>query len=217
MKTFINNLPANLQIENNLFLKGHELVGGGDEAGRGPVAGPVVAAIVVIKPGIFIPGVDDSKLLSAQKRKLLFKEIINVAEDWSVAVVEPELIDRFNIYQATRFALKAALLHLNVKPSALILDALKIDGFSGEQIALAKADHLSFTVACASIIAKVVRDRIMEQYDKIYPGYDFKKNKGYLTAQHRRAIKKLGPTPIHRKSFEPIKSFYSQMQLFDEE
>ena len=214
MKILINNIPPNLQIENNLFISGHDLVAGGDEAGRGPVAGPVVAAIVVVKPGIFIPGVDDSKKLSPKKREQLLEEIKEKAVDWSVAVVGPELIDSLNIYQATKFAFKAALLNLQTNPSALILDALKLEEFSGTQVSLPKADQLSFAVACASIVAKVIRDRIMNQYDKIYPVYGFKKNKGYLTGEHKKAINLYGPSPIHRKSFEPIKSFYGQLKLF---
>ncbi|GAV25906.1 ribonuclease HII [Carboxydothermus islandicus] len=215
MKTLDNNLPFNLQIENQLFSSGYELVAGGDEAGRGPIAGPVVAAIVVIKPGIYIPEVDDSKKLSSKKREKLFEEIITMVTDWSVAVVGPDLIDRLNIYRATKFALKVALNSLSIKPEALILDALELKGFSGKQISLVKADEISFAVACASILAKVIRDKIMEQYDKDFPGYGFKKNKGYLTREHREALELLGPSPIHRKSFEPIKSFYGQLKLFE--
>lgn len=201
--------------ENQLYLAGKRLVAGLDEVGRGPLAGPVVAACVILPEDFYLPGLDDSKKVSEKRRLAFYQVIVQEAITYGIGVATPEEIDQFNIYQATKLAMERALGNLTYKPDHLIIDAMKLD-VDIEQTSLIKGDSRSVSVAAASILAKVTRDIYMEQMDLVYPGYEFKANKGYGTKAHLAAIEQLGITPIHRKSFEPIRSMiHPEPTLFD--
>ena len=172
-----------------------------DEAGRGPLAGPVVAAAVILPKDCEILYLNDSKQLSAKKRELLYDEIMEKAVSVGVGYATPQRIDEINILQATYEAMRQAVNKLSVCPDILLNDAVRIPGLSMQQVPIVKGDAKSVSIAAASIIAKVTRDRMMREYDKLFPKYDFAKNKGYGTAEHVAALKKFGPTPIHRRSF----------------
>ena len=187
-------------IENSFYIAGSKLIAGCDEAGRGPLCGPVAAAVVILPEDSRIRGVDDSKKLSAKKREELYERITGAAVSWGVGIVSSDTIDRINILQATRLAVKKALESMSVKPGLLLTDALRID-YPVDQKAYVKGDSTVYSIAAASILAKVTRDRIMDEFDRIYPEYGFRENKGYGTEQHMRAIEKYGPTPIHRRTF----------------
>ena len=194
--------------EKKLFKQGFHFVGGIDEAGRGPLAGPVVAAIVVSKKIVNIPGVTDSKKLTSKKR-IELKTIIETHHDlkFGLGIVSPKLIDKLNILQASLFAFKKALDDVSIKPDYCLVDGNKKSPFiSLPQKALVKGDSRSFLIAAASILAKETRDALMIKYDKKWPEYGFAKHKGYPTKVHRIALKKYGITKIHRKTFEPVKS-----------
>lgn len=183
-----------------------QYVAGIDEVGRGPLAGPVVAAAVILPENIFISGINDSKKLSSKKREQLYQEIKNEALAIGIGVVGADVIDEINIYQATKKAMNIAINQLSIFPDFLLIDAMKIDT-PITQRSLIKGDSLSVSIASASIIAKVYRDRLMMEYSKKYPEYQFEKNAGYGTREHIQAIRKFGPTPIHRKTFAPIKEY----------
>ena len=187
--------------ENEGYEKGYLYIGGIDEAGRGPLAGPVVAAVVVFKQGTKIEGINDSKKLSESKREELFEIIKKEALDYGIGIVNNEEIDEFNILNATYMAMKKALNSLKQKPDYLLIDAATIPGIDIKQNPIIKGDSKSISIAAASILAKVTRDSMMYQYDEIYPEYGFKSHKGYGTKEHYDAIEKYGITPIHRKSF----------------
>lgn len=172
-----------------------------DEAGRGPLAGPVVAGAVILPSDCDILYLNDSKQLSAKRREELYEEIKEKAIAWSVGIASPALIDDINILQANYVAIRDAVASLNVKPELLLNDAMKIPGIDLPQVSIIKGDAKSVSIAAASIMAKVTRDRIMGQYDELYPEYEFASNKGYGSAAHIAAIKKYGPCPIHRRSF----------------
>lgn len=192
-------------IEKEIYDLGFSLPVGIDEAGRGPLAGPVVAAAVHIPLGIHIADVNDSKLLSPKKREELFEEI-SLHALIGVGTVSPAEIDEINIFQATFLAMKRALDHLSAMPDFLLIDGkFALPGITTPQKALVKGDSRCYVVACASIIAKVTRDRIMVKYDSQYPEYGFAQHKGYPTKAHKKAIAKYGPTPIHRCSFCGVK------------
>lgn len=176
-----------------------------DEAGRGPLAGPVVAGAVVLTKGKRILYVNDSKKLSEKKRDELFDIIKDEALTYAVGIISPERIDEINILQATYEAMRQAVNKLSVKPDIFLNDAVTIPGIEGKQVPIIKGDAKSLTIASASILAKVTRDRIMVEYDSMYPEYGFAKHKGYGTKAHIEAIKEYGPCPIHRKTF--IKNF----------
>lgn len=186
--------------------QGFQYVAGIDEVGRGPLAGPVVAAAVILPDNIFISGINDSKKLSSKKREQLYQEIKNEALAIGIGVVGADVIDEINIYQATKKAMNIAINQLSIFPDFLLIDAMKIDT-PITQRSLIKGDSLSVSIASASIIAKVYRDRLMMEYSKKYPEYQFEKNAGYGTREHIQAIRKFGATPIHRKTFAPIKEF----------
>lgn len=186
--------------------QGFQYVAGIDEVGRGPLAGPVVAAAVILPENIFISGINDSKKLSSKKREQLYQEIKNEALAIGIGVVGADVIDEINIYQATKKAMNIAINQLSIFPDFLLIDAMKIDT-PITQRSLIKGDSLSVSIASASIIAKVYRDRLMMEYSKKYPEYQFEKNAGYGTSEHIQAIRKFGPTPIHRKTFAPIKEY----------
>lgn len=176
-----------------------------DEAGRGPLAGPVVAGAVILPKDCEILFLNDSKKLSEKKREALFVEIKEKALAWSVGVVGPDMIDEINILQATYEAMRKAIGGLSVQPDLLLNDAVTIPGLSIDQVPIIKGDAKSVSIAAASILAKVTRDHMMMEYDELFPEYGFAKHKGYGTAAHIAVIKDIGPCPIHRRSF--IKNF----------
>lgn len=186
--------------ERNLWQR-FNLIAGCDEAGRGPLAGPVVAAAVILPRKFYHPEIDDSKKLPPQKREGLFRIIINSATSYSFGIVDHKTIDKINILNATKLAMKQAIDGLDQKPQIVLIDAIRIDGLPFEQIALIKGDSLSISIAAASILAKVKRDSIMCEYHREYPQYRFDKHKGYPTKLHRACIRKFGLCPIHRKTF----------------
>ncbi|CEI73641.1 MULTISPECIES: ribonuclease HII [Romboutsia] len=189
------------EFENEGYEKGYIYIGGIDEAGRGPLAGPVVASVVVFKQGTKIEGINDSKKLSEAKREELFDIIKEEALDYGIGIVNNEEIDKFNILNATYMAMKKALNCLKKSPDYLLIDAATIPGVDIVQNPIIKGDSKSISIAAASILAKVTRDNLMYQYDEMYPEYGFKGHKGYGTKEHYEAIEKHGITPIHRKSF----------------
>ena len=192
--------------ENRLKKQGYRFIAGIDEVGRGPLAGPIVTAAVILPEdtSAFL-GIDDSKRLSESKR-LAFAEIIKKeALAYSIAIGSVDLIDRVNIYQATRKTMTHSVEGLSIIPEYLLIDAMTIDSPLPQE-SIIKGDQNSLSIAAASVLAKVHRDQIMKEYDHTYPGYDFGHNMGYGTANHLKALRELGYTPIHRKSFEPIKS-----------
>lgn len=176
-----------------------------DEAGRGPLCGPVVAAAVILPDEYDILYINDSKKLSEKKREEVYKEIDKYAVTYGVGIVSPERIDEINILQATYEAMRTAIHKLSVTPDILLNDAVTIPMVDIKQIPIIKGDAKSQSIAAASIMAKVTRDHLMEEYDKLYPEYGFAKHKGYGTAAHIKAIKEYGPCPIHRRTF--IKNF----------
>ena len=176
-----------------------------DEAGRGPLAGPVVAAAAALPKDCQIFYLNDSKKLSEKKRDLLFDEIKEKAVAYGIGIVSPQVIDEINILQATYEAMRQAISQLNVIPEILLNDAVTIPGVDIMQVPIVKGDAKSVSIAAASILAKVTRDRMMMEYDQIYPEYGFAKHKGYGTAAHIAALKEYGPCPIHRRTF--IKKF----------
>lgn len=188
-------------FEDEGYHRGYTYIGGIDEAGRGPLAGPVVAAVVVFKKGTKIEGINDSKKLSEAKRDELFSIIKEQALDYGIGIVNNGEIDEFNILNATYMAMKKAINCLKNTPDYLLIDATTIPGVKIDQKPIIKGDSKSISIAAASILAKVTRDSLMYQYDEIYPEYGFKGHKGYGTKEHYEAIGKNGITPIHRKSF----------------
>lgn len=172
-----------------------------DEAGRGPLAGPVVAGAVVLPPGITIPYVNDSKKLSEKMRETLYEEIMEQAVSVGVGIVNAQTIDQINILQATYEAMRMAVNNLALVPDILLNDAVTIPGLSMKQVPIIKGDAKSLSIASASIVAKVTRDRMMREYDSLYPQYGFAANKGYGSQGHMEAIRKHGASPIHRRSF----------------
>lgn len=194
-----------LSEENQLRTEGFGRVAGIDEAGRGPLAGPVVAAAVVLPPGFDHPGLDDSKKLTARKREQLYSELTTSGEvEWAVSRVDEKEVDRINILQATWKAMRLAFSQLEPAPDIALIDGKPIGGFPAPHRAIVKGDSLSLSIAAASILAKVERDRWMVACAERYPGYGFEKHKGYGTKAHREAIQRLGPCPIHRRSFAPV-------------
>lgn len=172
-----------------------------DEVGRGPLAGPVSACAVIMKNDSMIPGINDSKKLSESMREKLYDEIVKDAVCFHVASVDNEEIDRINILNATKKAMTEAVNSLSVKPDVLLIDAVHLPETDILQRSIIKGDAKSYSIACASILAKVTRDRMMKEYDRKYPEYGFSENKGYGTRKHTEAIERFGPCPIHRRTF----------------
>ncbi|MDD2523529.1 MAG: ribonuclease HII [Endomicrobiaceae bacterium] len=188
--------------------KGLNFVSGVDEAGRGPLAGPVVAAAVILPKDTYIKDVNDSKKLSEKKRTFLFDIIKEKAIAFNIQVIDNVTIDEINILQSTFLAMKKAVESLSVKPDIVLVDGNhKIPNIKFKQTAIVSGDAKSACIACASILAKVTRDSIMYEYAKQFPQYNFEKHKGYGTKIHIEKIKQFGPCPIHRKTFAPIKNF----------
>ena len=191
-----------LEYENKAYELGFDVICGVDEAGRGPLAGPVYAAAVILPRGYIVDGVNDSKKLSEKKREKLYDDIIENAIAWGVGIKDNNVIDEINILEATRLAMHEAIENLQVKPDFIFIDAeKKVDTDKIPYLPIIKGDALSISIAAASIIAKVTRHRMMREYDKEYPEYGFEKHKGYGTKVHVEAIKEHGLTPIHRRSF----------------
>ena len=194
------------EIENEIYEKGINKICGIDEAGRGPLAGPVVVAAVIMPQDSMIEGVNDSKKISEKKREKLYEEITQNAIAWGVGIIDQNEIDNINILNATKKGLTTALTELKEKPEIILVDALTgIDTLGIPYQSIIKGDAKSYSIAAASIIAKVTRDRIMKQWDEVYPKYGFEKHKGYGTKAHIDAIKENGICPIHRKTF--VKNF----------
>ena len=202
----IERLKRLKEFENKLYNDGIQYIAGIDEAGRGPLAGPVVIGCVIMKPESFIEYVNDSKKVSETKREMLYDKITTEAIAWSTGIVWQDEIDEINILNATKKALTSAIDNLKIKPDKILVDALdKIDTRGIPYISVIKGDAKIYSISAASIIAKVTRDRIMREYDEVYPEYGFAGHKGYGTAKHIGAIKEYGICPLHRKSF--VKNF----------
>lgn len=189
------------EYENEARKNGFMVIAGLDEAGRGPLAGPVVAGCCVLDPEVMVLGVNDSKKLSEKKRAELFPLIQEKALSYGVGIVDEKVIDQINILEATKLAMKKAIEALSVQPDLLLIDALRLPDLAIRQEDIIKGDAKSVSIAAASILAKETRDRIMREYDSVYPEYGFAKHKGYGTKEHIEAIRKYGPCPIHRRSF----------------
>ena len=198
----IERLNKLKEFEKKLYEDGVKYIAGIDEAGRGPLAGPVVIGCVIMKPESFIEYVNDSKKVSETKREMLYEKITQEAVAWSTGIVDEKEIDELNILNATKKALTDAIDKLEVKPDVILVDALdKIDTKGIKYISVIKGDAKIYSISAASIIAKVTRDRIMKEYDEVYPQYGFAGHKGYGTAKHIQAIKEHGICPLHRKTF----------------
>ncbi len=196
--------------ENELRKRGFKIVAGVDEAGRGPLAGAVFAAAVILDENNPIEGLNDSKKLSEKQREKLFDEIVEKAVSYSVASVSNEEIDKINILNATFMAMNKAVNSLDVEPDFVIIDGNRIKDMKYPHETIVKGDSSSASIAAASILAKVSRDREMEMLDKIYPEYNFKKHKAYGTKEHLELIKKFGPSPIHRKTFKGVREYVDE-------
>ena len=207
-------LDENLRLENmltyekDLYKQGLTLIAGVDEVGRGPLAGPVVAAAVILPQGCKIKGLNDSKKIPKKKHLEIFQAVQDQALSIGIGIIDNQVIDQVNIYEATKLAMKEAISQLSLQPQHLLIDAMKLD-LPISQTSIIKGDANSLSIAAASIIAKVTRDELMKDYDSQFPGYDFSANAGYGTAKHLEGLTKLGVTPIHRTSFEPVKSLVS--------
>ncbi len=191
-------------LEERLAQAGFGRVAGADEAGRGSLAGPVVAAAVLPDPERIVPGVDDSKKLPPERREFLARAIRAQARAWAVVAVGPETIDRINILEATRLATQRAVESLAVAPDCVITDALALPGLAVPCLPVVKGDALAYAVACASILAKTERDRLLRELDREYPWYGFAVHKGYGAPEHLAALARFGPSPVHRLTFRSV-------------
>ena len=198
-------LEKMLAYEKELYAQGIDLIAGVDEVGRGPLAGPVVAAAVILPKACKIPGLNDSKKIPKSKHKEIYEAVLQNAIAIGIGIKDNQVIDQVNIYEATKLAMMEAIGQLEPQPQHLLIDAMKLD-LPISQTSIIKGDANSLSIAAASIVAKVTRDQMMEEFDCEYPGYDFTQNAGYGTANHLAGLHKLGVTPIHRRSFEPVKS-----------
>ena len=198
-------LEKMLAYEKELYTQGIQLIAGVDEVGRGPLAGPVVAAAVILPKACKIPGLNDSKKIPKSKHKEIYEAVLQNAIAIGIGIKDNHVIDQVNIYEATKLAMMEAIGQLEPQPQHLLIDAMRLD-LPISQTSIIKGDANSLSIAAASIVAKVTRDQMMEEFDREYPGYDFAQNAGYGTAKHLAGLDKLGVTPIHRRSFEPVKS-----------
>ena len=198
-------LEGMLTYEKECYARGMELIAGVDEVGRGPLAGPVVAAAVILPKACKIPGLNDSKKIPKSKHKEIYEAVLQNAIAIGIGVKDNQVIDQVNIYEATKLAMMEAIGQLDPQPQHLLIDAMKLD-LPIPQTSIIKGDANSLSIAAASIVAKVTRDQMMEEFDRKYPGYDFAQNAGYGTTNHLAGLHQLGVTPIHRRSFEPVKS-----------
>ena len=202
-------LESMLSYEKELYKQGFTLIAGVDEVGRGPLAGPVVAAAVILPQNCKIKGLNDSKKIPKKKHLEIFQAVQDQALSIGIGIMDNHVIDKVNIYEATKLAMKEAVSQLEPQPEHLLIDAMKLE-LPISQTSIIKGDANSLSIAAASIVAKVARDKIMANYDQEFPGYDFGQNAGYGTAKHLEGIDKHGITPIHRTSFEPIKTIVSE-------
>lgn len=198
-------LEQMLRYEKDLYKAGYQTIAGIDEVGRGPLTGPVVAAAVILPPGCKIKGLNDSKKIPKKKHQDIYQAVMDKALAVGIGLMDSEIIDQVNIYEATKLAMKEALSKLRLKSDYLLIDAMKLD-VDIPQESIIKGDANSLSIAAASIVAKVTRDKLMTDYDKEFPGYDFAQNAGYGTKSHLQGLEQNGVTPIHRKTFEPVKS-----------
>ena len=198
-------LEKMLAYEKELYAQGIHLIAGVDEVGRGPLAGPVVAAAVILPENCKIPGLNDSKKIPKSKHYAIYQAVLDQVLSVGIGVKDNQVIDQVNIYEATKLAMLEAIQELDLRPQHLLIDAMKLD-LPISQTSIIKGDANSLSIAAASIVAKVTRDQMMAAYDQEYPGYDFAQNAGYGTTKHLEGLEKYGVTPIHRRSFEPIKS-----------
>ncbi len=199
----LKSLRCTLRFEKKAWQSGAQFVAGVDEVGRGSLFGPVVAAAVILEPGYRIRGLRDSKLLLAERREILAERIRQHAIAWAVAAVDAARIDQINIYQASRVAMREAVLHLAPQADHLLVDAIRLDCEIPQQ-PIIHGDALSASIAAASILAKVERDRWMAAWDPVFPAYGLASNKGYSTPRHLAALRECGPSPLHRQSFAPV-------------
>ena len=198
-------LEKMLTYEKELYAQEIQLIAGVDEVGRGPLAGPVVAAAVILPKNCKIPGLNDSKKIPKSKHQAIYQAVLDQAISVGIGVKDNHVIDQVNIYEATKLAMLEAIHELDPQPQHLLIDAMKLD-LPISQTSIIKGDANSLSIAAASIVAKVTRDQMMTSYDQEYPGYDFAQNAGYGTTKHLEGLEKQGVSPIHRRSFEPIKS-----------
>lgn len=198
-------LEQMLVYEKQLYTQGLELIAGVDEVGRGPLAGPVVAAAVILPKNCKIKGLNDSKKISKKKHEKIYQAVLEQAISIGIGIKDNRVIDQVNIYEATKLAMLDAIQALDPQPQHLLIDAMKLE-VPISQTSIIKGDANSLSIAAASIVAKVTRDRMMSELDQTYPGYDFSQNAGYGTKLHLEGLEKFGVSPIHRQSFEPIKS-----------
>ena len=194
------------QYEDDARSQGYKLIAGVDEVGRGSLVGPVLVAAVILPPDFYFAKLNDSKKISARVREKLCEEIKSSAVAYSCAEVSKDEVDDLNVYQATILGMRRAVAALTPQPDFVLTDAMKVDFDGIENLAIIRGDTLSASIAAASIVAKVTRDKLADEWSKIFPQYGFEKNRGYGTKFHREAIKNLGPTEIHRRSFNPVKS-----------
>ena len=199
----LKRLRCTLKFEKLAWQSGARLIAGVDEVGRGSLFGPVVAGAVILDPGYRIRGLRDSKLLLAERREILAERIRQHAVAWAVAAVDAARIDQINIYQASRVAMQEAVLLLQPSPDHLLIDAMRLDCDLTQQ-AIIHGDALSASIAAASILAKVERDRMVREWDPVFPAYGLASNKGYSTPRHLAALRQHGPSPLHRQSFAPV-------------
>lgn len=197
-------MKAMWDFEREAKEQGYRWIAGTDEVGRGPLAGPVVAAAVILPEDADLPEIKDSKKLSEKQRETLNILIKEQAVAWSIAEISPEKIDEINILEASRLAMKLSVEDLKQKADFVLVDGIPNPRIEGPSRAIVKGDNRSISIAAASVIAKVYRDHLMEEYDKKYPGYEFAQNKGYPTESHMNAVRTIGPCPIHRMTFRPL-------------
>lgn len=220
MKVPTKNNVNLYQYEEQLEDLGIKYIAGVDEVGRGPLAGPVVVAAVILPLNLRIKGINDSKKLSLKKRNELYKIILNEALAVNVSFIDERVIDEINIYEATKKGMLEAILGLKIKPEHVLIDAMPLRELAIAHTSIIHGDALSASIGAASIIAKVTRDEYMDKMDIKYPNYGFKHHKGYCTKEHLEALEKYGPCEIHRKSFAPVKKFYTKqltLDLFEED
>lgn len=206
-----------LQYENEAYQKGYHYIIGLDEAGRGPMAGPLVVGGVIFPKGFYDERINDSKKLTEKKREALYDFIIEKALAYDIEVISVEEVDKLNVYEASRTGMRRIIERIGVKPDFALTDAMPLGEDAINHLSIIKGDAKSMSIGGASILAKVTRDRIMKEYAKIYPEYGFEKHKGYVTKAHKEALAKYGICPIHRRSFKPVQDvLHQQLSLFDD-
>ena len=197
----------NLKYEKELYEKGYQLIAGIDEVGRGPLVGPVVTSCVILPKNFCLEGLTDSKKLTEKKREAFFDIIMEKAIAVGIGIMDENVIDEVNIYEATKLAMYDAIKKCKTKPDYLLIDAMKLENTDIPSLSIIKGDLKSISISAASVIAKVTRDRMMDDLHKKYPMYNFKKNKGYPTKEHIKAIEKYGIIKEHRKTFNPVSKY----------